>query len=108
MINLPFHNVSFPDPIDNILYDEVLLNLAERGELKESFRLWESPTVFIVLGRAQNLEQEIFEDKVKEDQVPVLKRISGGGTVVQGPGCLNFTFILSKDTDACLADINKS
>ena len=108
MKNLSFHPISFPSPIDNILYDEVMLNLAEEGRLGESFRLWESPSTFIVLGRAQNREQELFVDTVKKDRIPVLKRISGGGTVVQGPGCLNFAFVLDKETDARLADINKS
>jgi lipoate-protein ligase A len=31
--------------------------------------------------------------------VPVLRRISGGGTVVQGPGCLNYTLVVPTTDD---------
>src|SRR3989338_4902348 len=38
----------------------------------------------------------------------VLRRSSGGGTVVQGRGCLNYSFILSKTFHPDIADLRKS
>jgi lipoate-protein ligase A len=37
--------------------------------------------------------------------VPVLRRCSGGGTVLQGPGCLNYALILKIHSDLPLANI---
>jgi lipoate-protein ligase A len=37
--------------------------------------------------------------------IPVLRRCSGGGTVVQGPGCLNYTLVLRITADGPLHTI---
>ena len=44
----------------------------------------------------------------QKDNIPVLRRSSGGGTVVQGPGCLNYTLVLSKQKYPVLNDLRKS
>ncbi len=101
-------DVSFVKPEENILYDDVLLALAEEGKLGDTFRLWESPKPFIVLGRTGKEREDLNLDAVCADKIPVLRRSSGGGTVVQGKGCLNFTFILSKEKMPALNDLRKS
>ena len=73
-------------PEANIAWDDVMLAREE-----ETFRLWESPVPFVVLGRSGRVSEEVYA----EAGVPVLRRSSGGGTVLQGPGCLNYTFVLS-------------
>ena len=37
--------------------------------------------------------------------IPILRRCSGGGTVVQGPGCLNYTLVLRITADGPLHNI---
>lgn len=101
-------DISFSRPEDNILFDEVLLALAEKGETGEVLRFWESPVDFIVLGRISKESEDICWEHVSRDHVPVLRRASGGGTVLQGPGCLNFSLILSKVIHPELSDINQS
>ncbi len=103
-----FKHVSFADPQDNILYDDVLLSLAEQGLLGNTLRIWESPLYFIVLGRTGKVEEDLHLPAIKTDAIPVLRRSSGGGTVVQGPGCLNFSFIIAKDSHKDLNDLRKS
>ena len=103
-----FKNVSFKTPEENILYDEVLLKLAEQGAQGEVLRLWESPMLFVVLGRISKVTEDVREDNTKKDNVPVLRRFSGGGTVLQGPGCLNYSLILSKKTSPQVADLRRS
>jgi len=100
-------NVSFPTPQENILYDDVLLALAEK-EQKEFIRFWESAHYFIVLGRIGKLEEDVELVVVQKDRIPVLRRSSGGGTVVQGPGCFNYTFVLDKRKHSDLSDLRKS
>ncbi len=103
-----FKDISFESSVDHIVYDDVLLQCCEQGLLSESFRLWESQRVCIVLGRVGKLEEDLQIDNVIRDQIPVFRRSSGGGTVIQGPGCLNFTFVLSKEKRPQIADLHAS
>lgn len=100
-------DISFADPLDNIHFDQVLLEEAEAGRAGECLRFWESPVPFIVLGRIGRPQEELNIADVLADGIPVLRRCSGGGTVVQGPGCLNYTCILSKE-DPAIADLRRS
>ena len=43
-----------------------------------------------------------------KDRIPVLRRSSGGGTVLQGKGCLNFSLVLSKEYNPHIGDLRKS
>ena len=90
-------DITLSTPQENILYDNVLLELAEQGDAGETLRFWESSKLFIVLGRIGNPAADLDVAKVLADRIPVLRRSSGGGTVLQGKGCLNYTLVLSKD-----------
>lgn len=103
-----FKNISFSSPNENILFDDVLLTLAEQGKIGNTLRLWESPVYFAVLGRTGKAEEDLKVQVLQEDAVSVLRRASGGGTVLQGPGCLNFSFILSKADNHELSDLRRS
>ena len=82
---------SFRSPAKNLALDEVLLDNAGDGEV---LRLWESPTPFVVLGVSQVLRVHVIESACIRDRVPILRRCSAGGCVLQAPGCLNFTLVL--------------
>ncbi len=57
--------------------------------------LWESSEAVIV-GKHQNPVAEVNLPFVYKHSIPVIRRISGGGTVVHGKGNLNFTHISTK------------
>ena len=101
-------DISLSSPEENILFDDVLLDLAEQHKIPETIRFWESRQYFIVLGRISKEAEDLNHKSIYEDGVPVLRRSSGGGTVVQGPGCLNYTLVLSKSTNHALSDIRQS
>jgi len=83
-------------PAENLALDEALLDAAEAGEIDTGvLRLWESPTYCVVLGRSSPVETEVHLDACRHDFVPVLRRSSGGGTIVAGPGCLMYALVLS-------------
>ncbi len=103
-----FKNISFAIPWENIFYDDVLLNLAEQGKIGNTLRLWESPAYFAVLGRTGKADEDLKVQLLYEDAISVLRRSSGGGTVLQGPGCLNFSFIVSKEKNYELSDLRRS
>ena len=79
---------------ENLACDEALLELCESGECAEVLRFWEPNQYFVVLGYANRAGREVNLDFCRKQTIPVLRRCSGGGTVLQGPGCLNYTLIL--------------
>lgn len=87
---------SFADPVDNLCYDDTLLYLAETGQIRAALRFWESPVPFIVLGRSGDPASDLQMDAARGAGVPIYRRSSGGGTVVQGTGCLNYAVVLPK------------
>ena len=89
-------DLSFDEPARNLALDEALLNEAEAGRSGDTLRFWESPVPFVVLGLTQRLSEEVHEDACASDGVPILRRASGGGCVLQGRGCLNFALVLSQ------------
>lgn len=101
-------DITFPTPQENILFDDVLFYIAERISGSEVLRFWESKQLFIVLGRISKVEEDIKVEQTYKDNIPVMRRFSGGGTVLQGRGCLNYTLVLSKDRDPRLHDLRQS
>jgi lipoate-protein ligase A len=90
------HDRSFDAPELNLAYDEVLLQRAEEDGI-ETLRFWESPRLFVVLGTGQRLAEHVNDAACLAAGVPILRRCTAGGCVVQGPGCLNFTLALTFD-----------
>lgn len=54
----------------------------------------------IIIGKHQNTIEEINSTYVKEKNIQVVRRISGGGTVYHDDGNLNFSFLTKFSTDS--------
>jgi lipoate-protein ligase A len=81
-------------PEENLACDEALLRMSEAGFEGEILRFWEPQQYFVVLGYSGRIHAAVHLQYCQQNNIPVLRRCSGGGTVVQGPGCANFTLIL--------------
>ncbi len=90
---LQFLDLSFPTPARNLAADEWLLIQAEAGARGATLRFWESPVHFVALGYTNRASVEADEAACAAANVPILRRVSGGGTVMQGPGCLSYALI---------------
>lgn len=83
-------------PEENLALDEALLETAEAAAGPcEVLRLWESPRHVVVLGRSSNPASEVHLDVCRRRGIPVLRRASGGASVLIGPGCLMYAVVLS-------------
>ena len=92
-------DITFGTPERNLACDEALLDLVEEGYEHEILRFWEPQQYFIVLGSSNKVQQEVHVEACEADGIPILRRHSGGGTVLQGPGCLNYSLILKINPD---------
>jgi lipoate-protein ligase A len=85
MLIIRRHNT---DPYFNLATEEYIL----KNFHDDAFMLWRnSPS--IIVGKHQNTLAEINVDYVKQNNIPVVRRLSGGGAVFHDLGNLNFTFI---------------
>lgn len=71
-----------------------LFHAVETGAIGPAARCWESRVTAVVIGRHGNPATEVIHDACRADGVAVLRRFSGGGTVVLGRGCLNYAVAL--------------
>src|SRR4051794_35022284 len=89
-----FLDLTLPGAAENLALDEALLLEAEAGRAGEVLRVWEWPRPAVVLGSGCRLAEDVDEEACRRDGVPVLRRASGGGTVLLGPGSLCFGLVL--------------
>jgi lipoate-protein ligase A len=95
--HLSIVDVTLATPEENLALDEALLIGLDRGEVPPCLRLWDPPSLMVVVGRSNRVEDEVHVDRCRSDGVPILRRCSGGGTVLLGPGCLAFSLLLPVD-----------
>ncbi len=100
-----FLDKTFPSPAENLACDEALLLMCEQGYDGEIFRIWEPHTHFVVLGYGNSARSEIDFDGCHRHGVTIFRRYSGGGAVVQGPGCVNYSLILRTSPTGPLSTI---
>jgi lipoate---protein ligase len=101
-------DLTFPAPAENLACDEALLDLCETGFADELLRFWESMTHFVVVGYGNKVASEVDVAACRADGIPVFRRCSGGGTVLQGPGCLNYSLVLRIDAHHQLENITST
>lgn len=80
------------DPQINLAFEEYVFNQMDKNE--SYFLLWQNDNAVIV-GKHQNTIEEINQEYVKENNIKVVRRLSGGGAVYHDMGNLNFTFIVN-------------
>ncbi len=87
-------DLTLPTPAGNLALEEAFLDLAESGRGSPLLRFWEPQQFFVVVGYGNKVAMEVQTSFCERLGIPVFRRSSGGGTVLQGPGCLNYCLIL--------------
>lgn len=91
---MKFLRLSLPTAAQNLALDEALLDACDAGLAPPVLRVWEPSNRFVVLGYANSISREVNTAACAAMAIPVLRRCSGGGTVLQAPGCVNYALIL--------------
>lgn len=79
---------------ENLEYDLALLREVQSDPASATLRFWEAARYAVVVGRSNDIDREVDIAACQADDIPVLRRPSGGGAVVIGPGCLCFSLAL--------------
>jgi lipoate---protein ligase len=105
---MKYIDLTLPSVADNLALDEALLLEAEAGRRGEILRFWEWSTPAVILGAGSRLAKDVNEAACRTDRVPIVRRSSGGGTVLVSAGCLCYSLVLSYDRDTTLREIQSS
>jgi lipoate-protein ligase A len=92
------------DPARLLAFDEAALDLTEDTG-RELFWTWESCRHFVAVGLGQSVAREVELEFCRAHGIPIFRRCSGGGAVVQGPGCLSYGVTLLMDRNPALAAV---
>jgi lipoate-protein ligase A len=87
-------DITLPTPEENLACDEALLDRCDEGGAGELLRVWESSQYFVVVGYGNKVSEEVHRSFCDFNASPILRRCTGGGTVLQGPGVLNYSLVL--------------
>jgi lipoate-protein ligase A len=91
---MKFLDLTLPTSAKNLAMDEALLDACEAGRGGETLVFWEPRETFVVVGYANRIAREVHTEICRARGIPIFRRCSGGGTVVQLPGVLNYSLIL--------------
>ena len=87
---LSYLNLTTTDPAFNLAVEQYVFDHLPRDRMY--FMLWQNENA-IIIGKHQNTYAEINTEYVAENNIKVVRRLSGGGAVYHDLGNLNFTFI---------------
>lgn len=82
------------DPRINLAIEEYVL---KHLDINETYLLFYINEPSIIIGKNQNTIEEINTKYVEDQQIHVVRRLSGGGAVYHDKGNLNFSFITKDD-----------
>ena len=101
---LTVQNVSH-DPFYNQAFEEYVYQTYLDDDI---FLLWQNAPA-VVVGSYQNICREVHVEALRQRGIPVVRRISGGGTVYHDLGNVNYTYIVrasgTVDYDAVLSPV---
>ncbi|HUC85689.1 MAG TPA: hypothetical protein VL970_10895, partial [Candidatus Acidoferrales bacterium] len=83
---MQYMEFSFATPAEFLAADEALLDWCEAGHGDELLACWEPREIFVVVGYANRVSAEVNARACEKRGVPIFRRCSGGGAVVQMPG----------------------
>jgi lipoate-protein ligase A len=100
-------DLSLNDAADNLALDEALLLSAEQGG-DEVLRFWRFSAPVVVLGRGSKIREEVDINFCENNSVEILRRASGGASIVAGADCLMYSVVLDLVLRPNLRDVDQA
>ena len=88
-------NDASADPHYGLALDHALLLLNPRSDYLATIRFWINSSS-VILGRGQTLSNEVNQIFCRDHQIPIARRITGGGTVYHDEGNLNISLLFPR------------
>lgn len=85
------------DAFYNLALEEVLLQNSINGNIKKEIILLYKNRPSVVLGKNQSVWEEVNTSFCRENDVQIVRRLSGGGTVYHDLGNINFCYITNRE-----------
>ena len=82
----PAPHAGWPSPVEQMAIDEQWAREVAAGERPASLRFWEWSSPAVVVGRFQSIPDEVHVDEAERLGFTVVRRCTGGGTMVVQPG----------------------
>lgn len=82
---------STPSPAQDLALEEALHTAVEDGSSPATWRVWQAASPAVILGTGLEAAREVDLAAAGAGGLAVLRRHSGGGAVVIGPGVLNYS-----------------
>ena len=80
-----------PSPAEDLALEEAVQLGLEDAASPPTWRVWEARQHAVVLGTGQEAAKEVDLDAARAAGIPVLRRHSGGGAVLIGPGVIAYS-----------------
>jgi lipoate---protein ligase len=90
-------NQNMTDPRINLAIEEYAV---KNLDIDQTYLLFYINQPSIIIGKNQNTFEEIHVDYVRDHDIIVVRRLSGGGAVYHDTGNLNFSFITKNEGDS--------
>ncbi|MEM2370529.1 MAG: biotin/lipoate A/B protein ligase family protein [Candidatus Bathyarchaeia archaeon] len=94
------------DPYLNMAIEEALLVAVSEGKSPSTVRFWQNSRSALI-GRSQNVIGEVNVEECGRHGVKIVRRFTGGGAVYQDLGNLNWTFVISGDSELYPATLSE-
>lgn len=115
---MKYLDLSLDTPAENLALDEAMLesvdqptvespvverptnsrpeqpSLPATGYPQSALRFWRASKPCVILGRSSRVGSEVHGGEAQQLGVPILRRFSGGASVVIGPGCLMYSLLI--------------
>lgn len=97
---------TYSEPVQQAL-EGVLTDRLDTGKLEPTLRFWYRDSPAVALGRFQAYADEVAVDYVAENDIDVVRRLTGGGAMYVEPGAV-ITYSLYLPEEDVSADIEES
>lgn len=100
-----FIDLEYDNPCMNLAVEEAIPTILGRGFVQSTVRFWRNVNM-VVLGRFQDIVNEVNLNACKRYKTRVIRRFTGGGAVYQDLGNLNYAISLRRDHPLVSNDIS--